>query len=43
MIQCQNIIYVLKGHEIVQPKFRVLNEVIDGNDYDINDTQGDII
>ena len=43
VIQYQNIISVLKEHEIILPKFRVLNEVTDGNDYDIDDIQGDII
>ena len=42
VIQCQNIIHVLKEHEIVQPKLRLLNEVTDGNDYNINETYGDI-
>ena len=43
VIQCQNIIYVLKEHKNVHPKLRLLNRVTDGNDYNINDTQGDII
>ena len=29
VIQCQNIVCVLNGHEIVQPKFRVLKELMD--------------
>ena len=40
VIHCQNIIYVLTDHEIVQPKLRVLNEVTERNDYDLNDAQG---
>ena len=43
MMQCQNIVYVLNEHEIVQPKFRVLKGLTDRNDYNINDTQSDII
>ena len=43
VIQCQNTIYVLNDHEIVQPKLRMLKGLTDGNDYDINDTQSDII
>ena len=29
VIQCQNIVYVLNGHEIVQPKLRVLKGLTD--------------
>ena len=31
MIQCQNIVFVLNGHEIVQPKLRVLKELTEMN------------
>ena len=43
VIQCQNIVYVLNEHEILQPKLRMLKGLRDGNDYDINDTRNDII
>ena len=45
VIQCQNIVYVLNGHghEIVQTKLRVLNELTDRTEYDINDSQNDIV
>ena len=45
VIQFQNIVYVLNRHglEIVQPKLRVLNELIDRTEYDINDPQSDIV
>ena len=43
MIQCQNIVYVLNEHEIVQPKLRMVKRLRDGNDYDVNDKQSDII
>ena len=42
VIQCQNIVYVLNEHEIVQPKLKMSKELTDGNDYDIYDTQSDI-
>ena len=42
MIQCQNIVYVLNEHEIVQPKLRVIEGLTDRNVYDINDIQSDI-
>ena len=38
-----NIVYVLKGHEIIQPKLRVLTELTDRNEYNINDSQSDIV
>ena len=41
-MQYQNITHVLKEHEIVQPQLTVSTEVRDGNDYNINDTQGNI-
>ena len=42
VIQCQNIVYVLNGHghEIVQPKLRVLNELTDRTEYG---SQSDIV
>ena len=43
VIQCQKIVYVLNGDEIVQPKLRVLKELLDRNEYNINDSQSDII
>ena len=43
VIQCQNIVYVLNGHEIVQPNLRVLKELTDRSEYNINDSQSDII
>ena len=43
VIQCQNIVYALNEQEIVQPKLRMLKGLTNGNDYDINDTQNDII
>ena len=43
MIQCQNIVYVLNGHAIVQPKFRVLKDLTDRNECNINESQSDII
>ena len=33
VIQCQNTVYVLYGHEIVQPKLRVFKELTDRNEY----------
>ena len=39
VIQCQNIVYVLNGHEIVQPKLIVLKELTDRNKYNINDSK----
>ena len=38
MIQCQNIVYVLNGHKIVQPKLKVLKELTDRTD-----SQSDIV
>ena len=43
VIQCQNIVYVLNGHEHVQPKLRVLKELTDKIECNINDSQSDII
>ena len=43
VIQCQNIVYILNGHEIVQPKLRVLKELTDRTEYNINDSQSDIV
>ena len=43
VIQCQNIVYVLNGHEIVQSKLRVLKELTDRNEYNINDSHIDIV
>ena len=43
MIKCQNIVYVLNEHEIVQPKSRVLKELTDRNEYNINNSQSDIV
>ena len=43
MIQCQNIVYVLNEQEIVKPKLRMLKELTDGNDNNINDSQSDIV
>ena len=43
VIQCQNIVYVLNGHGIVQPKLRILTELTDRTEYNINDSQSDII
>ena len=43
VIEFQNIVYVLNELEIQQPKLRVLERLTDRNDYDINDTQSDII
>ena len=41
--QCQDIVYVLNGHKIVQPKLRVLKELTDRTEYNINDSQNDIV
>ena len=41
--QCQNIVYILNGHEIVQPKLRVLKELTDRTEYNTNDSQNDIV
>ena len=41
--QYQNIVYVLHGNEITQPKLRMLKGLTDGNNYGINDSQSDII
>ena len=43
VIQCQHIFYVLNGHENVQPKLRVLKELPDRSEYNINDSQSDIV
>ena len=43
VIQCQNIVYVLNEHEVAKPKLRMFEGLTDRNDYDINDTQCDII
>ena len=43
VIQCQNIVYVLNGHEISQPKLRVLKELTDRTECNINDSQSDIV
>ena len=43
VIQCQNIVCVLNGHEIVQLKLRALKELTDRNEYIINDSQSDIV
>ena len=43
MIQCQNNVYVLNGHESVQPKLRMFKELTDENNYNINDSQSNII
>ena len=37
------IVYVLNGHESVQPKLRVWKELIDRKEYNINDPQSDIV
>ena len=43
VIQCQNIVYVLNEHENVQPKVRVLKELTDSTECNINDSHNDII
>ena len=43
VIQCQNIDHVLNEHENVQPKVRVLKELTDSTECNINDSQNDII
>ena len=43
VIQCQNIVYVLNGHKMVRPKLRVLKELTDRNEYNINDSQRDTV
>ena len=43
VIQCQNIVYVLNEHENVQPKVRVLKELTDSTEFNINDSHNDII
>ena len=43
VIQCQNIVYMLNEHENVQPKLRVLKELTDSTECNINDSQNDII
>ena len=39
----QNIVYVLNEYGIIQSKPRMLTELTDGNYYNINDSQSDII
>ena len=41
--QCQNIVYVLNVHEIVQPKLRVLKQLTVRTECNINDSQSDIV
>ena len=43
MIKCQNIVYVSNGYKIVQLELRQLKELRDTNEYNINDSQRDII
>ena len=43
VIQCQNIVYVLNRHEIEKPNLRVLKDLTDGTEYNINDPQSDIV
>ena len=43
VIQCQTIVYILNGHENVQPKLRVLKELTDKTECNIYDSQSDII
>ena len=43
MIQGQKIVYVLNGHESVQPRLRVLKELTDRTECNINDSQSDIV
>ena len=43
VIQCQNIVFVLNGHKIVQPKLRVLKALTDRTECNINDSQSTII
>ena len=43
VIQCQNIVYVLNEYENVQPKIRVLKELTDSTECNINDSHNDII
>ena len=43
VIQCQNIVYVLNEHENVQSKVRVLKELTDSTECNINDSHNDII
>ena len=43
VVQCQNIVYVLNKHEIVQPKLRNLERLTNGNDHDKNETQSNIV
>ena len=43
VIQCQSIVYVLNEHENVQPKVRVLKELTDSTECNINDSQNDSI
>ena len=42
-IQSQNTVYVLNEHENVQPKVRVLKELTDSTECNINDSQNNII
>ena len=43
VIQCQNIVYVLNEHKNIQPKVRILKELTDSTECNINDSQNDII
>ena len=43
VIQCQHNVYVLNGHESVQPRLRVLKELTDRTECNINDSQSDIV
>ena len=39
VIQCQNIVYVLNEYENVQPKVRILKELTESTECNINDFQ----
>ena len=41
VVQCQNIVYVLNEHEVVQPKWRNLE--MSTNDHDKSETQSDMV
>ena len=43
VIQWQNIVYVLNEHKSAQPKVRVLKELTDSTECNINDSQTDAI
>ena len=43
VIQCQNIVYVLNEHENVQLNVKVLKELTDSTECNINDSHNDII